>query len=82
MSSAMDLYKKDRLPQYVDHYVYMLDLEVTGMLLSGDSQLAESVKQYLIGRVKGLARKAGYAKYVILPGFGKRDVVIARGGVY
>lgn len=67
--------------EYSSHYLYRLDMEVTGMLLKGDSALVDAVTWYLRDRVATLTRNAGKRKYAILPGYGKRNVVLIEGNV-
>lgn len=62
-------------------YTYRLDPDSTGMMLSGEVNLRREVTQYLVKRVTQLASKSGYSRFRIVPGFGKKHVVLIEGNV-
>lgn len=75
--------RKSKMPiKYSSYFVYRLDLDTTGMMLSTDKTLVHEVTQYLVDRVAKLAKKFGYKNYVVIPGYGKRDVALIEGTVY
>lgn len=75
--------RRSELPEkYRNYYLYRLDLETTHMVLTGNKALVDHVTEYLRKRVSELARRCGVSNYAILPGYGKRNIVLLEGSVY
>lgn len=71
--------KRKLPPEYQGHYVYSLDPHLVEILRDPDPGFVDRVKGYLVRHMRKDAQAFGYDKWVIIPRFGRPEILLAGG---